>query len=44
MNGVKQDRYATILIYLNTVMQGGETEFPGNDVSRSMKRRNCFSV
>lgn len=29
MNGLKQDRYATFLAYLNTVMEGGETEFPG---------------
>jgi hypothetical protein len=29
LNGLKQDRYATFLIYLNTVMEGGETEFPG---------------
>jgi hypothetical protein len=29
LNGLKQDRYATFLIYLNTVMEGGETEFQG---------------
>jgi len=29
LNGSKQDRYATFLTYLNTVMEGGETEFPG---------------
>ncbi|UJR27837.1 hypothetical protein I4U23_009103 [Adineta vaga] len=28
VNGSKQDRYATFLAYLNTVMEGGETEFP----------------
>ena len=28
LNGSKQDRYATFLVYLNTVMEGGETEFP----------------
>ena len=30
LNGLKQDRYATFLAYLNTVMNGGETEFPGS--------------
>jgi hypothetical protein len=29
VNGLKQDRYATFLAYLNTVMEGGETEFTG---------------
>jgi len=29
LNGSKQDRYATFLAYLNTVMEGGETEFRG---------------
>ncbi|CAF3878324.1 unnamed protein product, partial [Adineta steineri] len=27
LDGLKQDRYATFLAYLNTVMEGGETEF-----------------
>ncbi len=30
VNGLKQDRYATFLVYLNTVMEGGETEFTGS--------------
>ncbi|CAF3021813.1 unnamed protein product [Rotaria sp. Silwood2] len=32
LNGLKQDRYATFLAYLNTVMQGGETEFPDFEI------------
>ncbi|CAF0823629.1 unnamed protein product [Adineta ricciae] len=32
LNGLKQDRYATFLAYLNTVMEGGETEFPELDI------------
>lgn len=42
LKGLKQDRYATVLTYLNTVMKGGETEFPGKNCSLSLKRIRSF--
>jgi len=40
VNGLKQDRYATFLAYLNTVIDGGETEFPGKNLM-FMKNTQC---
>ncbi|CAF0832575.1 unnamed protein product [Rotaria sp. Silwood1] len=37
VNGLKQDRYATFLAYLNTVMKGGETEFPELEIKITPK-------
>ena len=41
LDGLKQDRYATFLIYLNTVMEGGETEFQGS--FKRFDARNALS-
>lgn len=41
LDGTKQDRYATFLAYLNTVMKGGETEFQGKRFI-SRKKRTMF--
>jgi len=45
VNGLKQDRYATFLVYLNTVMEGGETEFTGEIfifILNFNKNKICF--